>query len=148
MRRSIITVLCIVAVPIMIIAAGRQYVPDKKYVTEVSIEIADQHLDFKQAADIDVFWKFTQNGRPFILPPASTSLVHFSWAPTNGAWTAVITGEVNNASQGEVYIPILASEISTNGLFDYDLTVQIISNGPTIALAAGTLNLDSRLGAP
>lgn len=128
-RQQIHSLFLVLLVALLLPARGLgQFVPIQERTAELSGVLEPEWVTVHERSSVDLFWTFTNTNVAWNLSAADSVILQY--APTNGAWQQVVTGSVANASAGRVKIPLRPAELSTNGVFAFD--IEVSSNGVDI----------------
>lgn len=116
--------------------------PRQDYSSDCSQAPIKRALTFTQGGSQQLGWTFTQGTTAKDLSAAT--LITFLYSPTSRAWSQVITGAVDVATNGSVLVTFTPAQLNTNtatlGAFDWLLEVTDGANA-NLAYAYGKLNL-------
>jgi len=96
-------------------------------------------LTFIQASDHTLHWRFTRGGVGMTLTGGTPK---FYYSDSARSWQVVVTGSLENATNGMVQIPFTPTQLNTNSndeVFDYVLLVS--SSSQDLARAYGNLTI-------
>lgn len=115
--------------------------PQQDYTSDCSQAPVKRSLTFVQGGSQKLGWTFKQGSTAKDLTGAT--LITFLYAPTTRAWSQVVTGALDVATNGSVLITFTAAQLNTNsttlGAFDWLLSVDDADE--TLAYAYGKLTL-------
>jgi len=113
--------------------------------TEVSsVTVAEEKLEMVQFTSLNLYWTYKDSFRPLILN--TNDVPAFEYAPTNNAWHVIVTGVVDNATQGRVKFSINPSEVNTNGTFNFNVYVTSSDGLSVLSRTRGSFVLWAKAG--
>jgi len=115
--KKIVFLIWLIVSPLVLIAA----VPRQEYGVNLNDIIARRRLVIHESSAQDLQFTYTNNGAALDL--SGVNSVTFEYAPINGGWTQVVTGRVDNATNGVITIPLRSNHTATNGIFNWVISV-------------------------
>lgn len=115
-------------------------IPRQDYVSDVSKPTVSKALTFRQATSQNLGWTYKQGATAKDI--TSATLVTFTYVPYDRAWSQVVTGAIDVATNGSVLVTFTPAQLNTNsGARPFDWMLEVSDGTYVLGYSYGKLTL-------
>lgn len=120
--------------------ASADLIPRQDYSSDVSKPTVSKALTFRQATSQNLGWTYKQGATAKDLTGAT--LITFTYVPYDRAWSQVVTGALDVATNGSVLVTFTPAQLNTNsGARPFDWLLEVSDGTYVLGYSYGKLTL-------